>query len=160
MTALAPMQDQHYERFRSEAAEGYAKDNVLSLRWLAKDAQERSLSEFDRLLPQGISTPGHYLYEILDAPAGRTVGFLWFATAESTEGRAGYIYNIRVNPEFRGRGHARAAMELVEAMARSLDVKVISLHVFALNSTAQALYRAVGFGITGFNMLKRLDGGA
>lgn len=160
MTVLAPMRPEQFERFRAEAIAAYADDNVDALRWLPARAVERATTDFDKLLPQGPATPGHHLYEILDAPAGQTVGFIWFAVVESPTARTGYLYNIRVASSFRGRGHAKAAMDQVEAKARELGADAVALHVFALNSTAQALYRAVGYGITGFNMIKRLDGGA
>lgn len=34
----------------------------------------------------------------------------------------------------------------------------IGLHVFSFNLGAQALYRSLGYGITGMNMLKPLRG--
>ena len=160
MTVLAPMRLDQFERFRAEAITAYADDNVDALRWLPARAVERATAEFAKLLPLGPATPGHHLYEILEAPAGQTVGFIWFAVVDTPTARTGYLYNIRVASAFRGRGHAKAAMDQVEAKARELGADAVALHVFALNSTAQALYRAVGYGITGFNMIKRLDGGA
>lgn len=159
MTVLAPMRPEQFERFRAEAVAAFADDNVDALRWRPAGAVERATREFDQLLPQGPATTGHHLYEILDGPAGQTVGFIWFAVVDSPTARTGYLYNIRVASPFRGRGHAKAAMDQVEARARELGADAVALHVFALNSTAQALYRSVGYGITGFNMIKRLDGG-
>lgn len=161
MTTLAPMRAELFERFRSDTVRAYADDNVLALRWLEQGALERAHGEFERLLPEGIATPGHHLYEIVDGPERQTVGFIWFAlTDDAPDSRMGYVYNIRVFEEQRGKGYARAAMALLEDRARELGALAIALHVFGLNSTAQALYRAGGYGITGFNMIKRLDHGA
>ena len=96
------------------------------------------------------------LYEIWDEEAGTPVGFLWFAVLGKDDSRLGYIYNIRVKLEFRGRGHAPAALALIEKVAQTMELPAIALHVFAFNSAAQALYRSVGFDITGFNMRKPL----
>ena len=156
MTVLAPMCPEHFERFRSEVVASYAQDNVVALRWKESGALERSSSEFDRLLPDGLATPEHHLHEIQDGPGGQTVGYLWFMVSASHDERWAFLYNIRVFPEFRGRGHAGAAMKLFERRAIELEAAVIGLHVFAFNSTAQALYRSLGYGISGFNMLKRL----
>lgn len=157
MTTLVPMRAEHFDRFRAEAVAAYADDNVRALRWLPEGSVALADREFDRLLPQGVATPGHHLCEILDAPGETTIGYLWFAVVDAPSGRTVYLYNIRVLPEFRGQGHAKAAMEQLEVQAAALGAAAIALHVFALNATAQALYRAVGYGITGFNLIKRLD---
>jgi ribosomal protein S18 acetylase RimI-like enzyme len=157
VTALAPMRPEQFVLFRAEVTAAYADDNVHALRWLEAGAAERARSEFDKLLPQGVSTTDHWLYEILDEPDGQTVGFVWFAVVGPAALRTGFLYNIRVSASYRGRGHAKAAMELVEAKAVELGVPAIALHVFGFNTTAQAMYRALGYGITGFNMIKRLD---
>ncbi len=62
-----------------------------------------------------------------------------------------------MQPEFRGRGHARAALQLAEAIAIAQGAQAIALHVFIFNTSAQALYRSLGYGITGLNMLKPLQ---
>ena len=59
-------------------------------------------------------------------------------------------------PDFRGRGHASAALALLESVAIELGATAVGLHVFGFNTNAQALYRSLGYGITGFNMIKRL----
>lgn len=92
-----------------------------------------------------------------EAGGGETVGHLWYAFDPAAEEATLYLYNILVYPRFRGRGHAKAALEALQQRARQLGARSIGLHVFAHNPTAQALYRAMGYGITGFNMVKRLD---
>ena len=87
---------------------------------------------------------------------GEVVGFVWFAVQESAGVRNGYVYSIQVRPEFRGQGHASAALRLLEDIAAGLGLVHIALHVFAFNTSAQALYRSLGYGITGVNMLKPL----
>ncbi len=153
------MRTEQFARFRAELTSAYADDIVRSLRWAEEGALERSCAEFDRLLPQAVATPGHHLYEILDEPAGQSIGFVWLGVLESPGPPEGFLYNIRISPEFRGRGHAKAAMELMEIEAAELGMAALNLHVFGFNTTAQALYRALGYGITGFNMIKRFGHG-
>lgn len=156
MTILTPMRAEEFESFADEAVASYANDNVQAGRWSISTALARSRREFKRLLPQGLETPNHFIYEIEDETAGQSVGFLWFAIVETSETRYGYVYNIRVKPEFRGRGYARAALDLIETVAASAGLSTIALHVFSFNTGAQALYRSTGYGITGMNMLKPL----
>lgn len=156
MTILSPMRPQEFESFAHEAIASYANDNAQAGRWPLSTALARARTEFNRLLPQGLETPNHFIYEIEDEAAGESIGFLWFAIVETSDTRYGYVYNIRVKPEFRGRGHARAALDLIEAVAAAHGLSSIALHVFSFNTGAQALYRSTGYGITGMNMLKPL----
>lgn len=159
MTLLAPLRAEHFAQFRDETIRAYAGDNVQSLRWPPSGALQRATTEFDQLLPQTIATPGHLLFEIQEAAGAAPVGFAWFALTEAGGVRTGYLYNIQVLPPFRGRGHAREAMAQLEARRGEWGLAAIAMHVFAFNTTAHAMYRALGYGITGFNMIKRFDHG-
>jgi len=161
MTILVPMDEEQYQRFVRTAIDGYAEDNVAAGRWPADSALSRSRDEFERLLPQGLQTPDNKLYQIVAGPNGTVVGALWFGILGADPNRSGFVYNIRIEPAFRGRGHAKAALELLEQIAMQDGLTSIGLHVFGFNTGAQALYRSLGYGITGFNMRKplRLDRG-
>ena len=156
MTYLLPMREEQFAGFIEEAVTSYAQDNVTAGHWPELDAPSLSTAEFERLLPNGLSTPDNFLYEIWDEEAGTSAGFLWFAVLGKDDGRLGYISYIGVRPEFRRRGHATAALALIEKMAQAMELPAIALHVFAFNSEAQALYRSVGFGITGLILRKPL----
>ncbi|MGY4827134.1 GNAT family N-acetyltransferase [Sphaerotilaceae bacterium SBD11-9] len=156
MTLLVPMHPQAFEAFAEEAIATHADHNAQVGRWPRETALERARAEFARLLPQGQQTPDHFFYEIEDQVVGEKVGYLWSAVVGPDDARGGYVYNIRVRPAFRGRGHAKAALDLIEAVALGMGLHTIGLHVFSFNTSAQALYRSSGYGITGMNMLKPL----
>jgi len=156
MTALVPMEEVAFAAFVETSVTGYADDNVAAGRWTADEALDLSRTEFARLLPQGLSTPNNHLYEIRDHAGGRTVGFLWFATISRGNTKVAYVYQLEVHPEFRRRGHARAAFEAMEALAKAMGLSSIGLHVFGHAPGAQALYSSLGYRVTGINMQKRL----
>lgn len=156
MTVLTRMEPAAFEAFAAEAIASYAEDNVLCGRWLDEGAQARAQAEFDRLLPQGMDTPDHEFFVIRASPDGDAIGALWFGVSEAWGERSGYLYSIRLKPEYRGRGHAAEALGLLDRHARTQRVDRLGLHVFALNTRALALYRAAGYGVTGYNLLKRL----
>lgn len=159
MITLVPMRAAQFEQFRQDALDTFARDNVRALRWGEDFALQRARAAFESLLPCGLATPGHTLCEMHDESSAQTVGGLWYALHEQVGPPSVYLYSIRVLPDHRGRGHATAAMELLRRRAADLGAESISLHAFAVNTTAQALYRSLGYGITGFNMILRLDAG-
>lgn len=156
MTTLMPMSEAAYAAFVEEAIAEYALDNAQAGRWPGQDVLARARAEFERLLPQGLRTPDHFLYEIREALDGPVVGGLWFARDLRDGSGAGYLYNVRIAPAYRGRGHAKAALDRLEALALDMGITTMALHVFGHNTSAQALYRASGYWITGWLMRKPL----
>ena len=152
------MRAEAYAAYLQTAGAGYAEDNVTSGRWPREGALERSLAEHEALLPLGVATPGHHLFEILNAEGGPAVGYLWFAVQEGHGVRSAFIYDVEIKPEFRRQGHARRAFQALEEFIAALNLSSICLHVFANNPSAQALYRELGFAATGINMRKQVGG--
>ena len=160
MTTLTTMRPETYVTWRDAEIVAYADDKVAAGSWLREGALERSRAEFERLLPQGLATVGHHLFEIVDETAGLTVGCLWVAASKDPGDLSAFVYDIEVQPEFRRQGHARAAFVLLEPIVRRLGLKRIGLHVFGHNPAAQALYQSLGYGVTGINMVKALPDNA
>jgi ribosomal protein S18 acetylase RimI-like enzyme len=156
MTMLTPMNSSAFAAYREASARGYAEDNVASGRWPREGALQRSYEDFDDSLPQGLSTPDNYVYEIKDEVSGSVVGVIWFAVVEKNELKSAFVYDVEVKAEFRRRGHAQEAFAALEPLVRALGLSSIGLHVFGHNPGAQALYASLGYGVTGVNMLKKL----
>ena len=156
MTVLVPMRADVYPSYLHAAAASYAEDNIVSRRWPRKGALKRSLAEMQRHLPQGLATPDHHLFEIVATEGCVTVGYLWFAVEERHGLRGAFIYDVEVKEAFRRQGHARRALQDLEKIVAGLGLTSIGLHVFAQNAGAQALYRELGFAVTGLNMRKPL----
>lgn len=150
------MRPDAYPRFLDEAVTGYANDNVAAGRWPEAEALELSRAEFSRLLPHGLETPDHRLYEIEDELSGQTVGFVWLAYLSKASMKSAYVYQVVVQPEFRRRGHAQTALQALEAIAAAEGASNIGLHVFEHNPGAQALYALLGYRVNSVNMLKPL----
>lgn len=155
MTALAPMRREHFAAFAERSAARYAHENIASFRWQQAAALERAREHFDKLLPQGIDTPDQHLCEILDRPGGNPIGDLWFEITPATGARVAYLYDLYLDADS-GEG-IRAVLQALEARCHELGAISLGLHVFAHDAVAQALYVSLGFSVTGFNMVKRLD---
>jgi ribosomal protein S18 acetylase RimI-like enzyme len=155
MTLLVPMSPAVFAEVMTSSIADYARDNVVAGRWSAAGALERSRSEILALLPQGLATPDHHLFEI-HAADGERVGHLWFVIEPRHGLRAAFVFDLAILPPHRRRGHARRAFTALETLARDLGAQSIGLHVFAFNGAALALYRGLGWRVTGLNMVKPL----
>jgi ribosomal protein S18 acetylase RimI-like enzyme len=157
MTTLKPMRAETYADYVASSVAGYAQDNVAAGRWPIEGALERSRAEFEGLLPQGLATPDNHLFEIKASDDGVTVGYVWLAVVVNHGLRGAYVYDLEVLPQYRRQGHAKRALLALEPVAAALGLPTIGLHVFGHNPGAQALYQQLGYGVTGINMLKRLE---
>ena len=68
-----------------------------------------------------------------------------------------FVYDLEIKPQHRRRGHATAAFAVMESLAGELGAESVGLHVFVWNEGAQALYRKLGYRVTGVNMVKDLS---
>jgi len=149
------MSSDAFAAFASRANEMYARDNIRSGRWSASDAAVKATEEFQHMLPRGIETPDHYIYDVRNA-LDQTVGHVWFACVGSGDSRAGYVYWIQIDDEHRRQGHGRAALIALEHVAAGLGLNALRLNVFAHNPNAEALYRSMGYQVTAMTMRKPL----
>ena len=156
MTLLVPMRAEAYAAYKAAEVAAYADEKVRAGMWAQEGALEHSLAEIESLLPLGLETPDHHLFEIVAAEGGLTVGYLWYAVEERSGHRGAYVYDIEVKDAFRRQGHARRAFQALEARVASMGLARIALHVSGFNTGAQDLYRQLGFQATGISMLKTL----
>jgi RimJ/RimL family protein N-acetyltransferase len=152
---LVPMSKAQYEAWLPASIADYAQEHVASGNWAEAESLQRSRDEFERLLPQGIATPGHHLWSIVRASDREPVGVLWIEEKQKPQPFA-FIYNIEIYPPFRRRGFALQAMTRLEEEARRLQLGSIRLHVFGHNTAARPLYEKLGYEPTNINMFKRL----
>jgi ribosomal protein S18 acetylase RimI-like enzyme len=87
-----------------------------------------------------------------------TIGAVWFGIKPLPGAHFAYLYDLHIDDAVRREHHARVTLRLLEARCRELDASSIGLQVFAHDTMAQALYSSLGFNITSFNMIKRIDG--
>ncbi|STQ91636.1 GNAT family N-acetyltransferase [Iodobacter fluviatilis] len=156
MTTLLPMRTAVYESYLEHSILSYAKENIQSGRWREENAIEQSRIEFHKLLPQGVDTPDQYLFEIIGKDNQSTVGFIWFAVVSDKGVRLAFVYDLEIKAPYQRQGYATQAFKAIETLVSDLGLSSIGLHVFGHNTGAQALYRQLGYEVTGMNMLKKL----
>ncbi len=151
---LDPMTEKEYAEYSEIIIADYAKDNIEAGYWDAADALELSRQANQRLLPQGIKTPNHYLYVVRDGE--QRVGIIWMKANLDTANKNGFIYDIAIEEDQRGKGYGKQAMKLIEAKAQELGIQQMGLHVFAKNKVARNLYESLGYETKSLNMIKDL----
>jgi ribosomal protein S18 acetylase RimI-like enzyme len=153
---LVPMTQQACERFLRRVVVEYAEANVSAGRWAEAESLERSRDEFDRLLPDGVATPAHYLFTARDEQLGE-VGVIWFHHRTDGPEDVAFIYDLSIDEQYRGRGLGRQTMLALEPKVRELGISLIQLHVFGDNTVARSLYERIGYLPASIQMTKRLD---
>ena len=146
----------YFQRFVNEAVEAYSRDNVVAGRWSASEAEANSRAELERFLPEGIETPGHCVCLVQSDASEEAVGTLWYGQMVREQRQIAYVFDLRIYPDFRRRGHAASALGEVENFATLRKLEAIGLHVFSHNAPALALYGKLGFTPEKGLMFKRL----
>jgi len=154
MSELIPMTQSEYDAFLEQAVSEYAADNVRAGYWDESEAIEKSRKEFERLLPQGLHSENHFLYTVYEGE--NIVGLIWMRANTDRPTPSGFIFGLRIEEKFRGKGFGKQAMLLIEEKAHELGLKSIGLHVFGENTVARNLYESLGYEISSLNMSKKL----
>jgi len=157
MVQFIKMTEAVYAAYLPEAIQEYAEDKIKAGTWAEVEALDRSAAEYGQLLPDGVHTKQHYLFSILNDPEQTPIGMIWFQLSESTHGRTAFIFDFNIEEGHQGKGYGRQAMEMLEQVARRMNIKKIKLHVFAHNTRAIHLYETTGFLTTDLHMTKTID---
>jgi ribosomal protein S18 acetylase RimI-like enzyme len=108
----------------------------------AAEAEANAAASFERLMPGGISAAGQLIGHVRASDGA--VGHLWLGPA-GTDPARWWVWDVEIEPEFRGRGFGRAAMELADRLARAHGATTIGLNVFGHNLVARNLYASLGY---------------
>jgi ribosomal protein S18 acetylase RimI-like enzyme len=157
MLNLKPMTEDEYSAYIAWVLEDYAREISANFRISMEEARTNSARDIDGILPQGQSTPDHFIYNIeLSAQDGETrLGYLWIHV--DGDKKRCFIYDIFLHPESRHQGWGRKVLVLLETNMKQQGIRRICLNVFANNHPAQELYSKMGYEFTNMNMQKWLD---
>lgn len=145
MVSLNPMEPNDFDVFMEHGIMVYAQDNIKSGTWQPDEALEKSREEFQRLLPEGLKTKDQYLFTILDNNSNNKIGVLWVQVKMNTSPRKAFICDFIIEPQFRGQGYGKQALQALDEKLIQMNVESVSLHVFAHNTNAVGLYETMGY---------------
>jgi len=134
---------------------GYARHIADSGVMPEAEAWAKATADTARSWHAGYATAGQLVFRIMAGDAA--AGWLWLAVPGPEPDRLmAWVYNIEVDPAFRGRGYGRAAMILAESEARSRGMTSLGLNVHGQNTVARSLYDSLGYDVTALQMRKPL----
>ncbi len=115
----------------------------------SEEAADYARRQFSELLPSGIATPLHLLRTVREvAPGEPVVGHLWVRVAPvqpPATGVDGYVFDIELAEDARGRGLGTATMLAAEQLARDLGADRMRLTVFTMDAPARRMYERLGY---------------
>jgi ribosomal protein S18 acetylase RimI-like enzyme len=156
MITLVPMTEDEFQMYLEYSIQDYAQDRMKSGIWNEEVALGEAEQKYQQLLPQGLQTPQHYLFMVVDQQSAKKVGIIWFALHEQAPEHQARIYDGKVFEEFRRRGYATQVFQLLEVQAAELGATSVSLHVFGHNTAAREVYEKLGYVATDITMVKKL----
>jgi ribosomal protein S18 acetylase RimI-like enzyme len=155
VVTLRPMTDVEFRAWREVAIRHHA-DQVS--RATGKDvdvATKESRELLAKVLAGGLATERMNLFVVVD-DSEREVGWLWLGTSPQ-DSDAGFVFDIIVDPNVRGRGYGRATMRAAEQFFQAQGKSGISLDVAGGNDAARGLYESLGYRPVMTSMTKRFD---
>jgi ribosomal protein S18 acetylase RimI-like enzyme len=153
---IEPMSEADFLGFRERAIPRRADRFAARGIWTRDRALEASRRVYDRALSEGLSTPHQHLGNILEVRSGLRVGEVWYSAEEQGGSLQFWVEWIWIEPEFRRRGYATAALTALEEEARRLGATRLGLDVWTDNPPAIELYRRLGYSPARVSMVKPL----
>jgi len=156
---LRPPDDRQYRAWHDAAVEGYARDRAVVDRVAPDVALAAARRSFAELLPDGPATAGHHILAVAADDRPEPIGMVWLAERGTGPDREGFVYDIVIRADLRGRGYGTAALTALESFARSLGLSRIALHAFGHNEGAVRLYMRQGYRVDDVLMHKDIAPG-
>jgi ribosomal protein S18 acetylase RimI-like enzyme len=128
------------------ALASYVNDVARGFGLPLDEARAQAQKQVDYHLPQGPATKGHYFFRIVDGD--EAVGSLWFEEQLLEVPPRLYIFDIVIDPRFRGKGYGTAALRAVEEEAAERGAQQVMLAVYRHNEGALRLYTRLGYKVT------------
>lgn len=153
---LRAMTPEEFVPYEDADAHHYAENMVRAGFWSSEGAFNKAKSIHANLLPDGVHTKNHLFFVIEDTRTEVSIGVIWLFVDREAQPPLGFIYDLLLHAQFRGRGLGKQAMLALEKRAKKLGLASLALNVFEDNAVAKALYASLGYEVQSLNMRKRL----
>jgi ribosomal protein S18 acetylase RimI-like enzyme len=132
--------------FIEEEYQSSKENNMLLTDRPEEEARKTFLTDLEGFI-EGLK---HNQVFVARSSEGAYAGMIWLAQRTSKEPwdfseLPGWVYDIRVRPEFRGNGLGRALLGKALGWAKAAGLAQVGLHVFGSNTAAVNLYTTSGY---------------
>jgi ribosomal protein S18 acetylase RimI-like enzyme len=152
---LTPVVAERFSAWLERSRHEYTADLVAAGE-TPESALRHATEALARAFPEHVPTDGQAVFDLTDG-SGDAVGYLWLGHDSSGDPTSWWVWDVVVDPEYRGQGYGRAAMQLAETYAHACGARTLGLSVFGFNATARALYDSMGYETTSVKMRKHLE---
>jgi ribosomal protein S18 acetylase RimI-like enzyme len=151
---LVPIDTRQFDSWLKRSHAEYKAD-LIAAGEVPEAADRLAWDSLEQAFPEGAITAAHAVFDLVHEDDG-IVGYLWIGRDNSGDGASWWVWDVVVEPEHRGKGYGRVAMQLAEDHARANGASTLGLSVFGHNKAARGLYESVGYEITTIKMRKQL----
>ena len=143
---LLPITDSGFlqlqQNYFAVAAEGMAGDSISGTAEFSTFVEQ----QLTAVLDQARGDENTFFHDIVLKKSPTTVGNLWYKLHPKTHfSDMAVISWLGIEPQFRGRGYAKATLRLLSKQLKAAGINKLTLEVFNNNIPAHQLYQAVGF---------------
>lgn len=107
---LRRMSKDEFESYFQNKIERYSDVLSENIHEQGDDPSTKALKQLKGLLPNGIKTPNHHLFNIQRGE--KVIGFVWLKMEE--EKKSAFLYEIYIFENFRGKGFGTETMNCIE----------------------------------------------
>jgi GNAT superfamily N-acetyltransferase len=128
------------------------RNDLLGAGHSLEEAEKNLERNRSQLLTGDDLAEGQFVFDVIRDD--EKVGLLWLGARSGTEW---WIYDIIIDPAFRGTGLGRPTLRAAEEWVRARGGSRLGLNVFGPNAVARHLYDAAGYQIMSQQMYKDLN---
>ncbi|QIK62869.1 GNAT family N-acetyltransferase [Leucobacter viscericola] len=151
---LTPLTSEEFPGWLTKSQTEYQSD-LVATGLSPAESLARAAQSIQGAFPEGSPHPTKAVFHLIDNE-GSVVGYLWVGRDQSDDPTSWWVWDIFVEPSYRGRGFGRVGMQLAEEYAVSHGATTLGLNVFGFNHAARGLYESLGYETTSVKMRKTL----
>ena len=153
---LRVMTPKEFVSYEDADAQTYAENMVRAGFWSSEGAFNKAKNVHANLLPDGVHTKDNLFFVIEDTQTSESIGVICLFIDRETQPPSGFIYDLLLHAQYRGRGLGKQAMLALEKKAKELGLASLALNVFEDNTVAKSLYTSLGYEVRSLSMSKTL----
>ena len=156
MIELRKMRFEEYLGYRDYFIKDYGDEIESNYHQTKSIAYTFAEKDIDKSLLDNIDTKNNYLFciELVQNGKKDVIGYLWYSINENE--LCAFVNDFYIFQDHRNKGYGKNTLEVLENNIKRDGLLQIKLRVAYTNIKALALYKEVGYIITGYNMSKNI----